>query len=427
MVNTVDMKKIFSLVVTFIAFVTSENRTQTLEAVGEALQKEILAFKQPIDETIAAVGSSQCANVKKLLGVSYEQLEGDREPDLSKLNLVYKTRAFSEVFNLSRASDLVRQARGLNTNNKVVIFVHGFTDDPTKNSFTNISDSFIQSEEGKFVTLLALDGSSLLRWFYLRASTCVRFMGDELAETLVTLVRDGVPPSQIHMVGHSLGAHVSGFTGKRFFALTGQKLGRITGLDPAGPCFTNLDTEFRLSPTDAEYVDVIHSDAGVYGIKEIVGQANYLPNGGSMQPNCLFQTCSHSRSWLIFGVSVLLGDIFPAIRCADYEAFKRGECDGEISYMGYQSKPGTKGLFFLQTNGKYPFGKGMDGIKYKNNNGIVRNLQEGIARNVQGGIAKNVQDGIVKNVQDGVVKNVQDGVVKNVKNVPVLGKLPIFG
>lgn len=33
-----------------------------------------------------------------------------------------------------------------------------------------------------------------------------------------------------------------------------------SGLDPAGPSFTGEPPEHRLDPTDAQFVDVIHSD-----------------------------------------------------------------------------------------------------------------------------------------------------------------------
>ena len=61
------------------------------------------------------------------------------------------------------------------------------------------------------------------------------------------------------------------------------------GLDPAGLYFTIVGPEVRLDPSDAEYVDVIHTGAVVFGtVRTDAGQIDFFPNGGYHQPGCIF-------------------------------------------------------------------------------------------------------------------------------------------
>ncbi|GIY93102.1 pancreatic lipase-related protein 3 [Caerostris extrusa] len=86
----------------------------------------------------------------------------------------------------------------------------------------------------------------------------------------------GVSPESFHLIGHSLGAHIAGYAGERL-----HKLGRISGLDPAGPFFRNVPEVVRLDPSDAVFVDVIHSDPGAsilegFGSPEDAGDLDFF-------------------------------------------------------------------------------------------------------------------------------------------------------
>lgn len=63
------------------------------------------------------------------------------------------------------------------------------------------------------------------------------------------------------------------------------------GLDPAGPLFESQDPRARLDATDANFVDVIHSNGeqlilGGLGSWQPMGDVDYYPNGGKMQSGC---------------------------------------------------------------------------------------------------------------------------------------------
>lgn len=57
-------------------------------------------------------------------------------------------------------------------------------------------------------------------------------LGDALSKMVVTY-----SASNIHLIGHSLGAHIVGFAGQKFFKEKRVLLPWITGLDPANPCW----------------------------------------------------------------------------------------------------------------------------------------------------------------------------------------------
>ncbi|XP_050442303.1 lipase member H-B-like isoform X2 [Adelges cooleyi] len=127
--------------------------------------------------------------------------------------------------------------------------------------------------------------------FYLIPALSTKKVGTYMAEmlkNLVNLVNKGgstLKSDNIHLIGHSLGAHIAGACGAAF---TSGKIGRITGLDPAGPGFEYIIiVDHQLDKTDALFVDIIHTAAGGLGYSSSLGHVDFFPNKGSRpQPGC---------------------------------------------------------------------------------------------------------------------------------------------
>lgn len=80
-----------------------------------------------------------------------------------------------------------------------------------------------------------------------------------------------------------MGAHVTNFVANN---LEYFRLPRITGLDPAMPLFITANVKDKLDKSDAEFVDIIHTNALVQGKIEQCGHVDFYMNGGVMQPGC---------------------------------------------------------------------------------------------------------------------------------------------
>ena len=95
-------------------------------------------------------------------------------------------------------------------------------------------------------------------------------------------------PKKIHLIGHSLGAHVIGSAGYLVHQKLGKKIGRITGLDPAGPFMKLLKPKDRLSKSKGIFVDALHTQIDFFGTGVALGHVDFYANGGKgiSQPEC---------------------------------------------------------------------------------------------------------------------------------------------
>ncbi|KAM6224010.1 lipase member I [Rhynchocyon petersi] len=192
-----------------------------------------------------------------------------------------------------------------NTRKKTVWLIHGYRPTGSAPSWIQNFLRLLLNEEDMNVIVVDWNrGATTL--IYSRAVANTRKVAINLSRCISKLLKHGVSLHTFHFIGMSLGAHISGFVGKIF---QGQ-LGRITGLDPAGPKFSGKPSYGRLHHTDAEFVDVIHSDYDGLGIKEPLGHIDFYPNGGRKQPGCPKSIFSDYKTGL----------------CVDCDDFKKLSC-----------------------------------------------------------------------------------------------------
>ncbi|XP_065572804.1 lipase member I-like isoform X6 [Artemia franciscana] len=232
------------------------------------------------------------------------------------------------------------------------------------------------AEEADPCNLIYVDWEkSAVAPLYNTAAANTKDVGHEVSKLVYFLISNGANLSTVHIVGFSLGAHVAGFAAKHFRKKYGQMLPRITGLDPALPSFYEKGASNRLDFTDADFVDVIHTNGkssarfvGV-GIHNSIGHADFFVNGGDRQTGCrglldVLTACSHMRAWRYFLESVASADRFLAVPCPDNPTFKAGLC-GDCDRtkrncsvaipMGFWTPSTARGNYYLSTKRRKPY------------------------------------------------------------------------
>jgi len=276
-----------------------------------------------------------------------------------------------------------------NGNLPIKILTHGFSD-TTNNDKARFVDAWM-TKYNREVNVILVDWHQLAspnayqdlsNYVYDYAARNCIDVGEYLGLCLAELSNSfEVPAENFHLVGHSLGAHVMGKAGRSFTQSKQQKVGRITGLDPAGPRFVDGPIlsaipelfDNKLTKESANFVDIIHTNGDLApcvvctkfrsGALLQIGHMDFYPDGGSSQSGCAFGqdaklggACSHGRSVLYFYHSIREPSLFPALPCDSVSKCNNQQASGNqaTSYMGERSAESWDGqsrkLFYLKIN-----------------------------------------------------------------------------
>ncbi|CAH1107738.1 unnamed protein product [Psylliodes chrysocephalus] len=255
-------------------------------------------------------------------------------------------------------------------------YFHGFQEDP------RLPGSTAQKIEGYIlnnfdVNFFLVDWSLIAKVpsqiHYAAVVNKLEAVGEILGRRLKSFVtNNGLSFDNIQLVGHSLGAHLAGITGR----VAGGQCFQVLGLDPAGPAFTPFKTSNRLSTDSGKYVQAIHTNGGLLGYLPPLAHSDWYPNGGIEQPMCVthnfsfFKTaiipegskavkCAHSMA-VEFYLESLCTRNFVAKTCDLYKDYKNGRCwIGKQAWMGgYFLDTSAHGTYYVDTNVQSPYARG---------------------------------------------------------------------
>lgn len=154
-----------------------------------------------------------------------------------------------------------------------------------------------------------------------------RMLGHLLEQAHVQL---GLQLPVVYLVGFSLGCQVSHFASDWLKEKLGQRVGRVTALDPAEVMTSAQQTKRG----DGDFVDVIHTTLGFvagdlpliilkrkFSIVPPSGDIDFFPNGGTLQPACLGNLnplCMHYLSMQYF-INSFKTCKYPTLSCGSVD------------------------------------------------------------------------------------------------------------
>jgi len=352
--------------------------------IGAAFSEELPSPSSPNESRPGGPPKIRIQNIEDLINIGFESLFPEETLTNETAYQSIKFRLYTNPRNLSEYEELKIEEIGLENrvsslkpNAPFKIMVHGFLSHCDKRMFPKgIVQAYFEKMESTetAMNLICVDWGTLANpsvlpnpLLYGESVKSTRMVGEKIAEFLATLKKRGVMEdfSKVHILGSSLGAHVAGIAGHVLRNEYGHesKVGRITGLDPAGLFYRGRKAvDEKLDKEDAEFVEVIHTNMGQLGLNEVLGHSDFYPNGGRIQERCYMYSnpismiaeqisgrCSHLIAAVYYKESIQHSNV-TACRAESWEEYRSMTrttgCKERVGF-GDNCPQSARGLFFL--------------------------------------------------------------------------------
>lgn len=205
------------------------------------------------------------------------------DADMHKSNVTFKLFIKSDDSKGRILDGLKMSKLLLNRDLPAKFFIHGFRSNSNAKWYKLLRKAY--SRRAPF-NIFYVDWSKGSFKTYNVSSANVKPAGEAIGDFII---ESRIPFERVHLIGNGLGAMVAGFAGKRVVEMSRKKLLRITATDPQAAKFEHrqVTKRMRLSEIDATFVEGIHTDVGGLGFIDSIGHADFYPNGGFGQPECV--------------------------------------------------------------------------------------------------------------------------------------------
>ncbi|KAJ8676697.1 hypothetical protein QAD02_012484 [Eretmocerus hayati] len=378
------LRKLFNAIKDFIGSVSK--RFPSFSSNKLSMSKEPQKFDTKENETDA----HDCFGLGSEHAREFESwLKGNKNSSSDvKVKFFINSRSLSHRVKVNDVSDIQSAKVDFKADRDTFVIVHGYLSSGEVDWVIEMEEAFLKWGD---VNTIAVDWSDQhFALDYLKVARSTEKVGNQLATFLNQLSASTEKTGRLHLIGHSLGSHICGYTSyelKRRNALWLPQ--RITGLDPAKPCFESSDASVKLDHEDAPFVDVIHTNAKNSKTRGLslfqpLGHLDFYPNGGKHQPGCTKSNyilpnsiklpskiiqeaiCDHGKAHLYFTESIVNA---VAKNCTFWaqswdlkedtaEEMLWNSCNAqsciEMGINSEQYKDSSKGAYFVLTSGSDP-------------------------------------------------------------------------